>query len=256
MKTKIPSLSYNAMFKAVFGSNKNLLSKLIEAILDYYRLDIDIKGKELIIKNNELPIDNYYDRELICDYVIKLDEYHSLNIEVNRTKYNGLAERNLTYSFKIFYEHFKSGDKKDEFSKYTLLQVNFNNYHNPDNKCIDRYYLLNIDNVGDKLTNNYSIMNVDIASCYKLVYNKTNLDDISNLEIFGAIISCNYLEDIASILGRGLTIMTKKEKEAFLNDVRRASQDEEVAEDLRLESSIETRIKYFADMAKADAKDY
>ena len=80
MKTKIPSLSYNAMFKAVFGSNKNLLGKLIEAILDSYRLDIDIKGKELIIKNNELSIDNYYDRELICDYVIKLDEYHSLNI--------------------------------------------------------------------------------------------------------------------------------------------------------------------------------
>ena len=61
--------------------------------------------------------------------------------------------------------------------------------------------------------------------------------------------------DIASILERWLTIMTKREKEAFLNDVRKASQDEEVAEDLRLESSIETRIKYFADMAKADAKE-
>ena len=49
--------------------------------------------------------------------------------------------------------------------------------------------------------------------------------------------------------------MTKREQEAFLNDVRKASQDEEVAEDLRLESSIETMIKYFADMAKADAKE-
>ena len=60
-KTKIPSLSYNAMFKAIISNNKYILSKLIEAILEYYKIDIDIKDKELIVKNNELPIDNYQD---------------------------------------------------------------------------------------------------------------------------------------------------------------------------------------------------
>ncbi len=36
---KIPCLSYNAMFKAVFSNNKYILSKLTEAILDYYNID-------------------------------------------------------------------------------------------------------------------------------------------------------------------------------------------------------------------------
>ena len=54
MKHKIPNLSYNAMFKAVFSNNKYLISKLVEAILDYYKINIDIKGKELII--NSLPL--------------------------------------------------------------------------------------------------------------------------------------------------------------------------------------------------------
>ena len=56
MQTKIPSLSYNAMFKAVISSNKIILSKLVEAILEYWNLNIDIKDKELIIKTNELPL--------------------------------------------------------------------------------------------------------------------------------------------------------------------------------------------------------
>ena len=54
MKTKIPSLSYNAMFKAVISNNKIILSKLVEAILEYWNLNIDIKDKELIIKTNDL----------------------------------------------------------------------------------------------------------------------------------------------------------------------------------------------------------
>ena len=47
-KTKILNLSYNAMFKAVFSNNKAILAKLIEAILEYCKMNIDIKGKEII----------------------------------------------------------------------------------------------------------------------------------------------------------------------------------------------------------------
>ena len=42
MKTKIIDMSYNAMFKAVFSNNKYILHKLVEAILDYYNLDMII----------------------------------------------------------------------------------------------------------------------------------------------------------------------------------------------------------------------
>lgn len=59
VKTKVPQLVYNAMFKAVFTENKEVLTKMIEAILDYCQLRIDIRNKEFIIKNNELPLGNY-----------------------------------------------------------------------------------------------------------------------------------------------------------------------------------------------------
>ena len=229
------------MFKAVFSNNKQILSKLIQSILDYYQIDINIKNKELIIRNNELPLDNYQDKQLICDYIIKLDNNTDLNIEVNRSNYIGLTERNLTYSFKIFYEHFKTGDNYYKFNKYNLLQVNFNNFSNPNGKNINRYYLLDIDDINNKLSNNLRIMNIDIVKCYNLVYNNSNLEEISNLEKWAGIIGCNYLEDIASILGSGLLSMEEKEK--FLGSIKEKSHDKNVLEAIKLEDNIEYRFK-------------
>lgn len=255
MKTKIPSLSYNAMFKTVIAGNKVILAKLVKAILDYYKIDIDITNKELIIKKNELDIDNYKDRQLICDYIIKIDEFREINIEINRSKYIGLSERNLTYSFKIYYDHFKSGDDYQEFNKYTLLQINFNNYKNPNGKSINRYYMIDADDLKNKLTNNYSIMNIDIETCYNLVYNKSNLEEISDLEVFGAVVACNYLEDIASILERRSLSMDKLEKEKLLSDIKDASQDKDTLKAVRLENSIEDRFRWVEEATRRDTRE-
>ena len=255
MKTKIPSLSYDAMFKAVFRDNSYILSKLTQAILDYYGIDINVTGKELIVKKNELSTDNINDRRLICDYIIKIDDNHEINLEINRSIYNGHNERNLTYSFKIYYEHFKTGDDYSEFNKYILLQVNFNNYKNPNNKCINRFYLIDAEDNNNILSNNYSIMNIDIAKCHDIVYNESNLEEISDLITFGAITYSEYLEDIASILERGKISMSEKEKEKFLSDVKNAAKSKDVLEAVKLETSIEDRYRMIAVAAKADARE-
>ena len=149
------------MFKAVFSNNKVILSKLIEAILEHSYINIDIKDKEFIIKNNELPIDNYHDKQLICDYIIKLDNINDLNIELNRKQYPGVVERNMTYSFKIYYEHFNRGNEYSEFKKYNLIQVNFNKFKNPNNKSINKYYLLDANDSKNFLSKSICIINID-----------------------------------------------------------------------------------------------
>jgi len=246
-KTKIPRLSYNAMFKAVFSNNKKILFKMIEAILEYTKIDIDIKNKDLTIKSNELPLKNYKSKQLICDYIIKLDENLDLNIEINNSLYPGMIERNMTYSFKIYYEHFKSGDKSIKYNKYNLLQVNFNNFNNPNNKTINKYFMIDGDDVSNILSKNLCIINIDIESCFNLVYNNTKLEEVSYLERFAGILYCNYLEDISNILGGD--ILTMEEKENFLNDIKIKASDEDVQESLRLEHDIEYRF----DLVKEDA---
>ncbi len=241
MKTKILSLSYNAMFKAVFSNNKVILSKLIEAILEHSYINIDIKDKDFIIKNNELPIDNYNDKQLICDYIIKLDNINDLNIELNRKQYPGVVERNMTYSFKIYYEHFNRGNEYSEFKKYNLIQVNFNKFKNPNNKSINKYYLLDANDSKNFLSKSICIINIDIEECYKLVYNNICKEEISELEKLAAILYCDYLEDISSILES--VRLDNMEKEKFINDINNASCDKNNQEAIKLEDNIEYRFE-------------
>ena len=246
-KTEIPQLSYNAMFKAVFSNNEKILVKMIQAILEYTKMNIDIKDKDLIIKNNELSLKNYKSRQLICDYIIKLNEYTDLNIEINKSFYPGLYERNMTYSFKIYYEHFKSGDKYNEFNKYNLLQVNFNNFKNPNSKTINKFLMLDVDDIGNTLSNNLCIINIDIETCFNLVYNNTKLTEISFLERFAGILYCRYLEDISDILGGDMLEMDEKEK--FLNDIKEKACDKDIKDALKFEDSLDYRF----DLIKEDA---
>ena len=241
MKTKILSLSYNAMFKAVFSNNKVILSKLIEAILEHSYINIDIKDKDFIIKNNELPIDNYNDKQLIYDYIIKLDNINDLNIELNRKQYPGVVERNMTYSFKIYYEHFNRGNEYSEFKKYNLIQVNFNKFKNPNNKSINKYYLLDANDSKNFLSKSICIINIDIEECYNLVYNNTCKEEISELEKLAAILYCDYLEDISSILES--VRLDNMEKEKFINDINNASCDKNNQEAIKLEDNIEYRFE-------------
>ena len=241
MKTKILSLSYNAMFKAVFSNNKVILSKLIEAILEHSYINIDTKDKEFIIKNNELPIDNYHDKQLICDYIIKLDNVNDLNIELNRKQYPGVVERNMTYSFKIYYEHFNKGNEYSEFKKYNLIQVNFNKFKNPNNKSINKYYLLDANDSKNFLSKSICIININIEECYNLVYNNTCKEEISELEKLAAILYCDYLEDISSILES--VRLDNMEKEKFINDINNASKDKNNQEAIKLEDNIEYRFE-------------
>ena len=255
MKTKIPSLSYDAMFKAVFRTDSYILSRLTQAILDYYKIDINVIGKKIIIKNSELKTNNYKDRKLIADYIIKVDEHHEIDLEINKSRYGGLNERKLSYSFKIYYDHFNVGNNYKEFSMYTLLQVNFNNFHNPNGKCINEFYLIDAEDINNRLSNNYSIMNIDIDKCHDMVYNKNNLEEISDLITFGKIIACEYLEDIASILESELMSMSKEEKEKFLDDVKNAGSDKDVLKAISFETTIEERFKWIEDASRADERE-
>lgn len=165
-----------------------------------------------------------------------------LNIEVNRSHYPGLEERNLCYSFKIYCEHFKSGDDYDVFKKYFLVQVNFNNFSNPDKEEIKDFYLLDIKDPKNFLTKNICILNVDIASCRDKFYNKDKLREMSILEKFGAILKAEYLEDISNVL-RSMRNMSKNEKEKFLKQVVDMSKDKDIQDAIRLEDNIEYRFK-------------
>ena len=240
-KTKISSLCYNAMFKAVFYNNKYMLSRLVQAILDYLELDINVINKELDIKNNELSLNNIHNKALICDYYIKINDVLELNIEVNKRYYPGLEERNIAYCFKIYGDHFRSGDKYNKFKQYLLFQINFNNYKNPDREVVNEFYIIDTKNHKNYLTKNVCFINVDIEECFKMIYNEDKRKEMSDLFKFGALLKTTYLEDISYILEKvGINM---EEKNKFMNDVVEKSKDEEILTSMKFEDSLDYRFE-------------
>ena len=147
----------------------------------------------------------------------------------------------MTYSFKIYYEHFNRGNEYSEFKKYNLIQVNFNKFKNPNNKSINKYYLLDANDSKNFLSKSICIINIDIEECYNLVYNNTCKEEISELEKLAAILYCDYLEDISSILES--VRLDNMEKEKFINDINNASCDKNNQEAIKLEDNIEYRFE-------------
>ena len=79
------------------------------------------------------------------------------------------------------------------------------------------------------------------SECYNLVYNNTCKEEISELEKLAAILYCDYLEDISSILES--VRLDNMEKEKFINDINNASKDKNNQEAIKLEDNIEYRFE-------------
>ena len=79
------------------------------------------------------------------------------------------------------------------------------------------------------------------SECYNLVYNNTCKEEISELEKLAAILYCDYLEDISSILES--VRLDNMEKEKFINDINNASCDKNNQEAIKLEDNIEYRFE-------------
>lgn len=232
---------YNAMFKSVFRKNPNILKKLIELVLEENNINLHLENKTLILQNNELLLDHYKDKQYICDFIINIDKSTDLSIEINRSLYPGLKERNMAYSFNIYYNHFKQGNRYHEFEKYGLIQINFNSFSNPNDKIMNAFYLMDKDSPLNILSKNLLIIHIDVYKCYKSVYNKTNLDEVSKMERLIAILMSTSIKEISTILGSD--ILDMREKEKFLKDIVESSQDEEVTKALPFEESIDYRFE-------------
>lgn len=239
--TKIISLSKNAMFKAVFMDNKEMLAVIVKAVLEYCNIVKNFNSKDLIIKTNELKLNNGHNRQLVCDCIIKVDDNLELNIEINKSNYQGVTERNMAYIFNIYYHHFKAGDKYKSFTTYSTIQANFNLFPNADNETIGMYMLLNTNKLEDYLSKNLRIINIDIDCCYKMFYNKNTRKDMLLIEKLGAMFYTEDLEDISKILESEK--MSSVDKEKFLNDIKEKSKDKDVIEAVKLEETIDYRFE-------------
>ena len=215
---QIIPLTYDFMFKALFGNEKNI-KILTQFLSDYFNIDYKYLEGKIKILNSELIKNNKKDKKKSVDVIIELNEKEIINLEMNANRnYPGLIERNTAYICKIFSEQFITDDEYNKNKK--CIQINFNNFSVTKNKRKKVIYKLYDSKDKNLLTENLEIHHIDIDYINKMCYNETIKE---KLNIWVKILKATNLEEIEKRsyymgeIGKNL-----------VNEVERLSNDEHI----------------------------
>ena len=91
------NLTYDFAFKKTFRSNLDILREFIKVVIP---LDIDNECK-IRLMDGELSKENKNERKKIVDIYVVLDGKIYVDIEMNRSKFETVLERNIKYKDKL-----------------------------------------------------------------------------------------------------------------------------------------------------------
>lgn len=168
MKEKTKEKYYTAMNDVVFKNalcteeNKDLLKWLLEKI-------IHKKIEDLIILNNELPVNNYNQKGRTLDVLVKTPN-EIINIEVNSAYYSQLPVRNAGYLMSDYVEDLDRGEDYEVMN--THIQINFTKGLPKDALLEDIYMLHSIKRKDNYYIENFIIIEYNIDKLLKYYKSK------------------------------------------------------------------------------------
>jgi len=183
-------LTYDTIFKSVFGSSEELMARIISIIT---KIDINILKDNIVIQNNEIPITHLNEKFKKCDFVVKINKYNVINLELNN--YNNASSRIKNYSYicSLFGRLAKKGENYNENA--LAIQININAFDtSKKSKPLDIYSLKN-EITNEKYTEEnigLRIFEFNLDKCSELYYN----DIESKKEPFIALGALFYNDDI------------------------------------------------------------
>lgn len=119
--------SYDCIFKAVMVDCPKYLADFISRVTNIKK---ELILKTYVIRNTEYIISNALERRKTSDFIISLCKHIIINIEFNRSYYDGIIERNEAYIGKIKGELLNKGEKYT--SNYKAIKININNFQHFD----------------------------------------------------------------------------------------------------------------------------
>ncbi len=126
--------------------------------------------------NTKLDKDNYYEKGMTVDLVVKFDE-KIYNIELNNNQDISRLERNIGYAGKLYESSSRIGR---EYNYNYVYQININNFNFEGNKeVVDKYKLKN--NRGNVLTDKLTFVHIFLPLVREKYYNESELSELEKL---------------------------------------------------------------------------
>ena len=135
-KLTLVPLTYDKAFKRIFRTNLDILKDFLKNVIP---LDID-KDCNIRLMDGELPKENMKEKGRIVDIYVVLDGKIYIDIEMNKSKFETVLQRNIKYKDKLSSMLPESEGDFKNLTSNKLYQLNLNAY--PYEKILDDIIVL------------------------------------------------------------------------------------------------------------------
>ena len=105
----------DVMFKAIMYTNKKILSRLLEEILN-------IKINNIEYLNSEMPLRKFIEKGKKLDlYIETIDTYIDVEVSIKPSKY--IMNRNLSYAFLMYCQTIEKGNTYEQYKNLHLISI-------------------------------------------------------------------------------------------------------------------------------------
>ena len=216
-KVKLLPITFDPIFKGIFGSNIELLKDFILSVLE---IDIDRNKCKIRLLNNELPIENYKEYKKTVDLNIVLNDDIFIEIEINRSDFNKVKHRNFIYQNKIYSMIPEKGNDPKDIDNVIFYQLNLNTENKTE--TYGEHVIVPYDTTTKEIyiDNYYTILKY-LEFYHKLYYTKSR--KLERGELWLAALMSNSFSELYDILSKILSpdkleLIIEESKKTSLND--------------------------------------
>ena len=203
-------ITFDAMFKSVFLKNKDILKKFIISLLEE---ELDPNECKIEILNNELVKDRFNERKKVIDIYVLLSGYVYVNLEINRSYYNDVMQRNQMYESKKYSTLLDENEDARELRNKRFVQINLNVKEKDIDFGEDKIVSYGLTSGKIYFENKYTL--VKYLDYYRnLYYNE--FENLTEGDIWLAALTSKSFTELNNILEN---LLEPKERFKFIEDV-------------------------------------
>ena len=206
-------LTYDIGFKSVFGRSTELMSRLISTITG---INYDLLKDNMILIVNEIPVIKKNEKLKRCDFIVRIGDGGLINLELNRYSNAFSRRKNFSYVTSLYGRRTTKGTNYE--LNLLLNQININAYNTGDDVSPLEIYELREEKsnkVYYKEDIQFKIFELNIAKCYQLYYNESDLRN-DPIILLGALLYCTNSMEMSKVSGNFFSKKAKNLKRKVL----------------------------------------
>lgn len=213
-KLEMIPLTFDVMFKGVFEKNTDILKIFLISTL---KLNLNANDTKIEILNNELVKENIKEYQKRVDILVVLNDTIYIDIEINRSNFDRVKQRNSMYCDKLYSMLLDMGDKTTKLKDVSLYQLNLNTK----DKSIT---------YGEDMIVSFSLVTKDIFIKNKFIVLKylefyrnlyyTNRESLRDDEIWLASLTANSFLELSEML---TDVLSDKDRNRLVSEAIRMS---------------------------------